>query len=548
MQPTLGAKEELEALSFADLNERIAEEGGQRAFSRTYGIPRTTLQDIIERARLAQFKHVPPPTARTENVEAGQGVRRFILTAAQDSTKLHEGFLSNLEAYRDWLADEGPCEIMVAGFTYNKRLFEDHRKSEVIWADRLQPYMVRERVRLNDVVDFCGEMNTVPTAKTPLTGFETYTRHRWGVFPHAKVQLRSIATMKHEPSKQIMTTGVCTMPNYVQKRAGIEASFHHVLGAVLVECRADGRFFCRHLIGETDGSFYDLDRQVRDGQVTTEHRVKAINWGDLHIGMIDPVVARVGFGFYPVDHTKGVWAHVDTAKETPMLDALKPEYQFFHDSLNFGYRNHHNIKDAHLMFQQHVLGQETVESECGEDALFTDTTKREWCKTVKVASNHDAALKKWLNTADYRTDPVNAVFFLKTQLAVYESIQRRDNGFSIYEHVLTSYYPATPCDDVLFLREDESFKLLGIEYGMHGHLGVNGSRGSPAAFTKAGSKAVTGHTHSCEIRDGIYTAGTSSLLDMGYNSGLSSWSHSQVLTYQNGKRAIVTFNRGMWRA
>jgi hypothetical protein len=548
MQPTLGIKEELEHTPYAELIERIKEEGGQRAFSRTYGIARSTLQLVIERARQAQFKHIPPREPRIENVSKGQGVRRFILTAAQDGTKVHEAFLSNLEAYRDWLSDEGPCELMIAGFTYNKKLFEEHRKTEVIWADRLKPHMVWERVRLNDVVDFCGEMNTLPTAKTPLTGFETYTRHRWGIFPHAKVQLRSIATMKHEPSKQIMTTGVCTLPNYVQKRAGIEATFHHVIGAVLVECREDGRFFCRHLLGDTAGSFYDLDRLVSVGQVTTGHRVKALNHGDLHIGMIDPVVARATFGFYPLDHTKGTWAHVDLNVETPMLDALKPEYQFFHDSLNFGYRNHHNIKDGHLMFMQHVIGQESVERECAEDALFTENTKRPWCKTVKVASNHDGALKKWLNTADYRLDPVNAIFFLKAQLAVYEAIERRDPNFSIYEHVLTTAFPATPCRDVIFLREDESFKLLGIEYGMHGHLGVNGARGSPAAFTKAGSKATTGHTHSCEIRDGIYTAGTSSLLDMGYNCGLSSWSHSAVVTYQNGKRAIITFNRGMWKA
>jgi hypothetical protein len=48
-------------------------------------------------------------------------------------------------------------------------------------------------------------------------------------------------------------------------------------------------------------------------------------------------------------------------------------------------------------------------------------------------------------------------------------------------------------------------------------------------------------------RDGIYTSGTTSKLDMGYNKGLSSWSHSHVVTLPNGKRQIITLQNGRWR-
>jgi len=63
-----------------------------------------------------------------------------------------------------------------------------------------------------------------------------------------------------------------------------------------------------------------------------------------------------------------------------------------------------------------------------------------------------------------------------------------------------------------------------------------------------GRKAIVGHTHQAGIHDGIYTAGVSGSLDMDYNRGPSSWSHSHVLTYPNGKRAIVTMWRDKWRA
>jgi hypothetical protein len=46
------------------------------------------------------------------------------------------------------------------------------------------------------------------------------------------VQLESIPTMKHSRAKQIMTTGTVTLPNYMRKKAGIKAMFHHMIGAV----------------------------------------------------------------------------------------------------------------------------------------------------------------------------------------------------------------------------------------------------------------------------------------------------------------------------
>lgn len=545
-------KDELISGSYKELKAAIDKAGGQRAFAREHDIPRSTLQDTLERLRIAMFKHKPAQAARTENVAKGEGVRRFILTGAQDETKLHDSFLTNLEAYRDWLAEEGRCEIMISGNTYNKRLYEDHSKTEVIWADRLIPYMVNERVRLGDSVDFCGEMNTLPTAKTPLSGFETYTRHRWGIFPHAKVQLNSVPTMKYEPSKQIMTTGVCTLPNYVQKRAGIEATFHHVVGAVLVEIRETGEFFCRHLLAEDDGSFYDLERRVEDGAVTLGHRIEALNPGDIHVAQIDPVVSKAIWGFWPEgDGRQRTW-HYGPVDDT-LIAVLSPRYQFLHDSADFQSRNSHNLNDPHQMYALFVNDAESVEDELREVAMFTSEANARaedtlGCITVTVDSNHDGQLKRWLKTADYRFDPKNARFFLQCQLAQYEAIENGTKDFSIFETVMKEAFADYPCSGVIFLKEDQSFKVLGIEKGMHGHLGANGSRGSPQQFRRMGSKATTGHTHSCNIIDGIYTAGTTSKLDLGYNSGLSSWSHSLVLTYQNGKRAIITLNNGLWCA
>lgn len=507
----------------ANYDRLLAKHGSQRLVAKAVGIPRTTLQDWL-RSRNVLTAQAPKPTIVVRAPKRRS--RRFILTSAQDNTPVHEGFLTNLEAYAEAIG----AEILIGGFTYNKRLFEENRPDRDRFDDRVEPYLTHRQFALGDNLLFCAEMNTLPTATQPLSGFEVYTGSKWGIFPHAKIQLRSIPTMKGEPAKQIMTTGAVTVSNYVQKRAGIRAHFHHALGAVLVEIDRHGDHFCRHLIGEHDtGAFYDLDSYVSDGQITTGHRVEAIGWGDVHHDQLDPVVAEAAWG-------KG-----------GMLDRLRPQFQFIHDALDFHRRNHHNMKDPHYHIRMLCNETESVEEEVRNVAGFLENVQREWVDTVVVASNHDAALLRWLKEADWRIDPVNAEFWLEAQLACVRAIQNKDSDFSVFEWAARKF---CGLEETIFLREDESFTICAgtIECGMHGHLGANGAKGTPRQFTRMGKRANTGHTHSPEITDGIYTGGTSSNLDMIYNSGLSSWSHAHVVTYANGKRCIVTMQGGKWRA
>jgi hypothetical protein len=518
--------------------DRLLEKhGSQRAVAKKLGIPRTTIQEWLKDRQRILFSETSPKDAVHVKTPA-RGVKRFIFTSAQDDTAVHEGFLSNLEAYAEHMG----AELIIAGFTYDKRLYEEHRKDEEFqnYHPRVRRYMQNQRMEIGPNLMFCGEMNTLPTAVSPLTGFETYTRQKWGIFPHAKVQLVSVPTMKHYPAKQIMTTGAVTKPNYVQKRAGIRAHFHHVYGAVIVEIDASGDHFCRHLLGEKgDGSFHDLNNYVEDGAIYEDCAVEAITWGDIHFEKMDPDVARACFG---LDLTT-----MRVTEPTSMLDALEPAHQFFHDVTDFSVRNHHNIKDPHFRVRMFYNGTDSVERSLDGVADFLDRTRRPWCQSVVVESNHDLALLRWLKEAEWKHDPVNAEFYLRAQLACVQAI--RDNrSFCPLEWVLKE--SLTSLDSIRFLREDESYTICDdkIEGGMHGHLGANGSKGSPRQFTRMGPKANTGHTHSASILDGIYTGGTSSNLDMGFNKGLSSWSHTHIVTYPNGKRTLVTLQNGKWRA
>jgi len=542
--------------------ELVAQHGGIRPAARALNIAESTLRYRMKRNITVQedlgeqieFVFSSNRPLRPTVYEPLDHNRYFILTSAQDCSDIHEDFWNALNVYAHWL---GECEIIVSGFTYSKKLFEDHdtRSPKVGFHPSVDDFIVHDRIRIGDEVDFCGEMNTLPTAVTPLSGFATYTRARWGVFPHPKVQLESVATMKHERAKQLMTTGSVTLPNYVRKKAGIKATFHHQIGAVLVEMTPDGATYCRHLL-TTDlenGSFYDLDRYVTSQGVTTNHRVEAISYGDIHHEKLDEEVALLTWGYSveeQVAWSRDNWEDGDIleAEPLPLIHRLRPKYEFFHDLSDFSPRNHHNIKDHHFRFAAHTRGGQNnnVQLALKGCAEFIKQIHRDECTSVIVESNHDQALLKWLKTADYRDDPENALFFLSCQKWLYMEMQAGNGSPDVFQQVMREM--GTP-EDVVFCNEDQSFIICGdIECGMHGHLGPNGSRGSPLAISRSGRKSNTGHTHSPAIRDGAYVGGVSGSLDMGYNKGPSSWSHSHIITYPNGKRTIITLNKGRFHA
>lgn len=470
------------------------------------------------------------------------GVKRFLLTSAQNNTHLAEGAWANLMALGDHYGI--PHEDRFVGtFSYNKAAYgskavkrgtKRSSDSDDVWyAPEVVKHFRDERVQLAPGLVWCGEHNILPTAADPLSGLDTYTGRRSGIFPHAKIELRSVPSNKFEPTKFNYTTGVITQRNYIQKKEGLKAEALHAYGGLIVEVDWKGNWFVRQLHCGEDFSVHDLDLRVQAGVVSTR-RVEAITWGDIHVASIDPTVRALAFG------------------AGGMLDALQPRYQFFHDVLDFRSRNHHDRRNPHKFFEKWRGGVENVRQELMEvrDFLAVES-RREGCLSVVVDSNHDDALERWLrdDPAAYAWDPVNAVFFLECQLAKYRAMQDQLKSFHLMEHMLVTM----DVGGCRFLRPDESFvtckgKGDGIEHGMHGHLGANGAYGTSRGMVRLSRPSTIGHHHSPEIRGLVHTVGTSSLLDMGWNEGPSSWSHTHGVDYENGRRALITMWDGKYRA
>lgn len=516
---------------------------------------------------LAKTKDVPPsirgsvkatPTWKTRLPEKGR-VKRYILTCAQNNTPLHKTLWRNLLALEQYYK----ARLMVARFMYDKRTQSSLldkgiaigkqtivNNKEIVWVPEIEPYLADDRVELAPGLVWCGEMNILPTAVRPLSGLESYTGRKSAIFPHAKLAMESIPSNKYEGTKFIYTTGTATQRNYIQRKAGLKAEFHHCYGALLVEVDSEGNWFVRQLNADSEGTLHDLTLRIENGKVTDGHRVEAVTWGDVHIPNEDKTVRNLAWG-------KG-----------GMTDVLQPKYQFLHDILDFRSRNHHDRKDPHKRFKRWIESRESVKDEVLAVASFLrDLAKGNWprlndeylCRLVIVEGNHDNALERWLREGDFRLDPINAVYYLEANLAKYQAMAAKDENFHLVEWAIRGAWdtPGSSRVNALpytqFLREDESFVICpdangGIECGIHGHLGPNGSRGGANTFARMGRKSNVGHTHSAGIHDGVYTAGCTSLLDLEWNKGPSSWSHSSTVTYPNGKRAILTIWGGKWRA
>lgn len=492
------------------------------------GTPRTWLSDTLRVA----------PLARVAN-------RRFIFTGAQNDAPVHKGFWKNLSAY----AAKIGAQIVVGPWTYETSWWSETNPLSRTYDPLIQKHLCFGQMALGDNFVFCGEMNTLPTASRPISDLLTYSRGRWAVFPHAKLQLKSVpSTDPSRQAHQVMTTGAVTLPKVVPRKAGVKSIFHHVIGATLVEFDAKGHVFCRQLNAADDGSFYDLDTLVSEGKITKGHRLRGMVCPDVHRRKLSRKNCKAVFGY---DLETGGYA-----TGSSMFELLDPEVVFLHDLLDFEARSHHNAGDNAYSYEMAYRGCDKVMEEVEQAADFLTRIETPSKSRIKVVeSNHDLALERWVREGRYRNDGANVRYGLQLEnayLAWREKVGDALNkdtqppSFSMFEYAARQAKP-NELKNVEWIYDSQSFLLDGIECGHHGFRGANGAKGTITGFAAMGRKMSIGDKHSPEILDGVYCAGVMQL-NHGYNKGPSGWATAVILHYPNGKRALVTLQDGKWRA
>lgn len=484
---------------------------------------------------------VPPVPRFARALDA----KRYLITSAQSETFVHSEFFETLKVAAKHL----DAELVVIPFRYKNptsRAEQDKQDESSWWDERLSPYLYNQRKKLCDNLVLAADVKISPTAGTPLSGLESLTGAASCIIGSPKMQFKSVPAPSSRFPKILSTTGACTGKNYSDTKAGKIGEFHHFLGALVVEVQGK-KFHLRQVNADrVDGSFTDLDKHYTPGGVFAAPPALALVMGDTHVRVTDPAVDRATFGGTARSRrsARRVWDRIE--KRLSMVDVLDPETLVFHDLIDGETTNPHEVGNPFLAEAKRVAKRQEVKAEIEQVVGFVNerATGR---KAIIVDSNHHDFLTRWMVRTDWRQDLKNARFYLETAIAMMDSARMTERGAE-HDEPFTYWLQKLGVDtNVRCLKSDESFKVAGIEMGMHGHQGPNGARGSLKNLARLGAKVISGHSHTPGIEEGHYQVGTSTPRRLGYTKGPGSWLNTHCVVYATGKRALLTVIDGAWR-
>lgn len=455
-----------------------------------------------------------------------KGANRFIITTAVTDSPVHKNFLKSLKSY---------CAIKKATLLILPCSDKSFNEESMLAPELASEFIISNDVSLNKNIHI-RLLQLSARMIDPSTGLDRLSQRDGGfIYPSTKQRLKFIANSAAKLPHPIMTPGAVTLPkyedsNYMSKRTSYIAKNDHVLGAIVVELDTDGQYYFRQVQAEpASGSFIDLGVQYLANGTTKKIDCEAFVLGDYHAGEHD-LEAKAVF--------KAVCGEINIKNIV------------LHDSFNGKYHNHH---DAFKTITRAKLAEHDKISLEDELSILT-TELNDICtwvngRIIVVKSNHDEVLSRYLQEARYINDPVNLRFASQLVAPMIDGIDPL--VYAIKNIAKLSNKPLTKLNQtakILFLERDESFKIAGIELGVHGDIGANGSRGGNlGVFERSYGACVVGHSHSAEILRDVWRVGTTSQMRLDYTSGASSWTHSSCLVYANGSRQLIHNVNGRWR-
>ncbi len=359
----------------------------------------------------------------------------------------------------------------------------------------------------------------------PTTGLGRISQGGSFIFasPKQSLEYDPVSNVKYPHAR--MSTGACTVGNYSSslgnsQRTAYLATADHVLGALIIEVEDDKIYHFRQIQADKNGGFCDLGKYYL-GRAVPQKMTPKLVMGDYHAGEHD-------------DSAIQAWEEI--------IDQLGVDEVFFHDLFNGKSINHHEEKNIVLRAKHAKNGYLELSKEIkvtGEqiDRILNHKSVK---KGIVVKSNHDEFLDRWVSEGKFKYDALN--FQAGCRLA-----DKMVDGCDALKEGLKTYASVKNWDKLVFLRRDQDYKIAGIECGAHGDKGPNGARGSKPSLENAYGKAIIGHSHTPGILRGIFQVGTSSLFQLGYNVGPSSWMHCSCLIYPNGQRQLINSIKGKWR-
>lgn len=438
--------------------------------------------------------------------------KKFVVTSIQPNADINFTFLKALELY----CKTNKSELLIVPTT----TMSDSPKE-------IEKYLIFANINLHPKLKLLGNIKLSASAVNPLSGLASMSMGDSIIIGHPQLQMTTLPVQAHDHPVIMTTTGTISDKNYSETKAGYKAEFNHSMSAVVVELDND-LFHIRHLNFDGTG-FYDFENYYTKSKVTCDgNSLEAIVTGDEHAIFADEAVKKATYGIGGII-------------------SLNPKFIIRHDVLDCYAVSHHHHNDVLTTFKKHTNGMNNMEDELLDTMAYIVETTPTSATNILVASNHVDHLTRWLKECDIRHEPHNAKLYHYLMYHTLCEIEETDSIPNIFELFSEEMFTEEKCK-VNFLNRSETFKILDIEVSIHGDKGANGSRGTRPQFAMLPSKTIIGHSHSPGIEKGCYQVGTSSMLNLEYNQGTSSWLNTHCLIYKNGKRQLINIIKGKWRA
>lgn len=444
--------------------------------------------------------------------------KRYIITTAVADSPAHKGFIEAMKTY----AEHNQAQIVIMPAESKTNSFANNTATfDPIFS---QPgfLFVTQDTPLNNNLHLCSIQVSANQVR-PITGLSRLgAREGSYVFASPKQFLEFIPSSNRGKNYSIMTPGACTLPAYmntntfVSKRLAYIAEHDHTIGAIVVDIEDDRYFHFRQVQASVDGSFIDFGiLYTPEGEVVPGQEMTLV-LGDIHAASIDEEVLSTfveevaEFNINSIiihDLFDGVSVshHIKTPGEKARRDLYRIDYE--------------------VIFTLGILDKIKSIRHTGD--------------VVVVKSNHDEFLDRYIDEGRYIDDPSNY------RIALDLAIQKHDSDGDLLEYVLNRF-GVSDTEGVTFLNRESSYIYAGIELGAHGDLGVNGTKATLNSLEKVYGSCVTAHAHTAAIQRSVFRVGTFSELDMGYNRGPSSWTHTFCIVNHDGSRQLVNFINGWW--
>jgi len=427
---------------------------------------------------------------------------KYIIATCQYNAVVNINLLRNIELFAK---EHGVTNLLL--FVQNGQYKEDDIIDKRIFE---AGFAIVENMKLNANLRL-KDMKILAQQINPFTGLNAKLDRDFSyILPSAKIRYQSLPNTSKYP-RALMSTGAITKPNYKTHTAqGRKAEQQHQYGFVYVSTECNTIFHAHQIEATKAGDFQFMTEKYHSGNISYE-QPEAIVLGDFHTGDTCPKVRK---------------------RTIQMIKELSPKRVVFHDLFNGHSVNHHEKGDLIQELKSVQLKRSDLKTELEtvyNEIIFFSKTFPD-CKFLVSESNHDIFLERYIRSKDFMYNPNNFLF-------ICSMIEKIIKGDKPTLRIALEQIGPIP-DNFIFLKEDESYRVKGVEIGVHGHRGPNGSRGGN--FDKYNLKMISGHTHSPFLGQNSMVVGTSTKLRLDYTKGPSSWLNAHGILYSNGKYALIT--------